>query len=100
METLHRGRKHLCTNCGSLFYDLQGDKDIDERLIICPACTKTHDPYKALRLASPQTRVEEETEKEDNEFDAEVGDIIPEDTSDLQSNELIDIAPEKENASI
>ncbi len=92
------GNKHLCQSCGALFYDMQGKLPVEERNIICPNCNNTHNPHHALKLL-PKHINDIKEEKDGTEFGVEEDDIIPEDTTDLGSNdEDVDIAPEeKEN---
>ncbi len=91
------GYKHLCQNCGSLFYDMQGDKPVDERSINCASCGKPHNPYSALKLMPKQQIQETEVDdKEATDFNVEEDELVPEDTADLTTNdEMEDIAPEE-----
>ena len=83
MEKSFRGKKHVCSNCNTKFFDFNKEK------IICPNCKTEKIIPKKAPISSLGIKTEQKVEKvEDDlelskevEFDDELNEVLINDTS-------------------
>ena len=63
MEKSFRGKKHVCSNCNTKFFDLNKEK------IICPNCKTEIVMKKKGHISPASSKIKEKVETVDNDID-------------------------------